>query len=214
MQLLILRIYILKQCCSGSRVVPVLCQRAAGSSRRSRFVPKFVWMKLILISLNSVWFSSAIPAGRVAATSQTRGKSVREHGWEHVRARERELARGSTGAVRAASHRPFKQGHWNVLVYELSATVIHLAVHHVCVVHPGDIPVRPIVVCATNRGRWGRGRRTGQLFAPVKLSLATHGANAASRSEITPHLARGSFRTDACTQLSDKHTLREKKWLE
>lgn len=53
--------YTSKRCCSGSRVVPVLRQRLADSSRRSRFVPKFVWMKLILISLNGVRFSSAIP---------------------------------------------------------------------------------------------------------------------------------------------------------
>lgn len=97
-------------------------------------------------------------AGRVAATrgSQTRGKSAREH----VRARrDRELARiDRRGAVRAASYRPFEQGHWNVLVYELSATVIHLSRYTtcvcVCVCAPGrDTPVRPLSMYVTKRER-------------------------------------------------------------
>lgn len=62
----------IKRSCSVSRVARTFCQRAAGSFRRSRFVPKFVWMKLILISLNGVRLSSAIPLDRVAATREAR----------------------------------------------------------------------------------------------------------------------------------------------
>lgn len=86
-------------------------------------------MKLILISLNGVWFSSAIP-GRVAAArgGQTRGRRRGSTDEEHVRACEDRPAPSASRRIAC-----FEQGHWNVLVYELSATVIHLAVHHVYV---------------------------------------------------------------------------------
>jgi len=67
-------------------------------------------------------------AGRAARGGQTRGRRRGSTDEEHVRTREDRPAP-------SVSHRiaRFEQGHWNVLVYELSATVIHLAVHHVYV---------------------------------------------------------------------------------
>jgi len=136
----------MKRFCSVSRVARAFCQRAAGSFRRSRFVPKFVWMKLILISLNGVRLPSAIPLDRVAATRGGYRRSVLAR--EHVRERERE--RESQPALSAPRR----------IARSSRVTGTCLCVRTVCNCHSprgtprvcrGDISARSISVCEKMR---------------------------------------------------------------
>lgn len=141
----------IKRCCSVSRVARIFCQYAAGSFRRSRFVPKFVWMKLILISLNGVRLSSAIPLDRVATTRGGYRRSVlaRE---EHVR--EREIERERKRPALSATRRIVRSSRVTGTCLCTNCLQLSFTSRHTTCVCRGDISARSISVC--EKMRWTR----------------------------------------------------------